>query len=41
MSDNPARKLKEVIQERTGVTVNRFPENIGSSAEEPESRKFC
>ena len=41
MSDNPARKLKEVIQERTGVTVHRFPENIGSSAEEPESRKFC
>ena len=41
MSDNPARKLKEVIDEGTGVTIHRFPENIGSSAAEPESRKFC
>jgi len=41
MSDNAARNLRNKVQERTGVRIHRFPENIGSSAAEPESRKFC
>ena len=33
--------LKSVINTRTGVKIYRFPENIGSTTAEPESRKFC
>ena len=40
MSDATTR-LKSVINTRTGVKIYRFPENIGSSTLEPESRKFC
>jgi hypothetical protein len=41
MSTDAATKLARLINARTGVPVHRFPENIGSSGAEPESRKFC
>jgi hypothetical protein len=41
MSTDAASKLARLINARTGVPVHRFPENIGSSGAEPESRKFC
>ena len=41
MAQNPATKLREVVNVKTGVRIYRFPENIGSTTAEPESRKFC
>ena len=41
MSTNAETKLKRIINARTGVPVHRFPENLGSSSNLPESRKFC
>ena len=40
MSTNAETKLKRIINARTGVPVHRFPENLGSSSNLPESRKF-
>ena len=41
MSIDAATKLRQVVNEATGVKIHRFPENIGSNTAEPESRKFC
>jgi len=41
MSTDAESKIKKIINARTGVPIHRFPENLGSSAKEPEARKFC
>jgi hypothetical protein len=41
MSTNAETKLRSIVGVRTGISVHRFPENIGSLSTDPESRKFC
>ena len=41
MSTDAETKIKGLINARTGVPIHRFPQNLGSPAKEPESRKFC
>ena len=41
MSTDAETKISKIINARTGVPIHRFPSNLGSTAKEPESRKFC
>ena len=40
MSTNAETKLRSIVGVRTGISIHRFPENIGSLSTDPESRKF-